>query len=151
MTDDIFLLDFGLFVFDVVSDVLNGVNFIKDGDIIWGKVIISTIFLPMTVFLSYGASDIVFDKRISFSKRMFFLLLIPFLLPPAVALGTPAYIIYVAYVFGRRVIQPGYVSKLWSDTGGQYGQWADYMKLLETVLEANLQAITGSQFTTLNK
>ena len=70
---------------------------------------------------------------------------------PAVALGTPAYIVYVAYVFGRRVIQPGYVSKLWSDTGGQYGQWADYMKLLETVLEANLQAITGSQFTTLNK
>ena len=83
MTDDIFLLDFGLFVFDVVSDVLNGVNFIVDGDIIWGTVIISTIFLPMTVFLSYGASDIVFDKRISFSKRMVFLLLIPFLLPPA--------------------------------------------------------------------
>ena len=30
----------GLFVFDVGSDLINGVNFVKDGDPIWGSVII---------------------------------------------------------------------------------------------------------------
>ena len=41
--------ELGLFLFDVVSDILNGVNFIKEGNPIWGRSVISVTFLPMTV------------------------------------------------------------------------------------------------------
>ena len=35
--------DFGLFLFDVVSDILNGVNFIKEGNPIWGWGVIGRV------------------------------------------------------------------------------------------------------------
>ena len=52
VVDDNIQPDFGLFVFDVFSDVVNGVNFIEDCNPIWGSVIIGIMFLPITVFLA---------------------------------------------------------------------------------------------------
>ena len=47
------------------------------------------------------------------------------------------------------MIQPGYVNTeflMITWPGGPFGQAADYLKLLEVLLEANLQAITGELF-----
>ena len=49
--------DLGLFVFDVGSDLINGVNFVKDGDPIWGSVIIGATFLPATFLLAIIAFE----------------------------------------------------------------------------------------------
>ena len=132
-----------------MSDVLNGLNLINEGNPIWGGVIIGLIFLPMTVFLGLIAIETVFDKKRSCCNRVLFLLLLPLLFPLAVALATLAYILFVAYVFARRVVQPGYVSTglLGRNNEGRYGQRADQMKLLEAVFEANLQAVTGAHCT----
>ena len=50
--DCVSLPDLGLFVFDVGSDLINGVNFVNDGDPVWGSVIIGTTFLPATFLLA---------------------------------------------------------------------------------------------------
>ena len=71
------------------------------------------------------------------------ILLLPLYGPLAIALATPAYIIYVAYVLARRVVQPSYVEPT-IDNGNKYAQGADFLKLFEAILEANLQAITGA-------
>ena len=78
------------------------------------------------------------------------ILLLPLYGPLAIALATPAYIIYVAYVLARRVVQPSYVdnplysARFFPKKGNKYGQFADFLKLFEAILEANLQAITGA-------
>ena len=58
---------------------------------------------------------------------------------PAVPFLTVAYIGYVAYVFARKFVQPGYHDK---DDEHKYS-WAGMFKLLEAVAEANLQAVLG--------
>ena len=72
--------------------------------------------------------------------------------PVSIGLATPAYIVYVAYVFARRVVQPSYVSRhlenwrfiyIFGSGSSRYAQTADFLKLLEAIFEANLQAITG--------
>ena len=83
--------DFGLFVFDVVSDILNGVNFINDGDPVYGGVIIGIIFLPCSCLAGYHAIELIFDGEKSCWMRLFYLLLLPLLFPIFVALATPAH------------------------------------------------------------
>ena len=107
LVDDNILPDFGLFVFDVFSDVVNGVNFIEDCNPIWGSVIIGIMFLPITVFLAWIFASELEDG--SCQKKVLMILLLPLYGPVAIALATPAYIIYVAYVLARRVLQPLYV------------------------------------------
>ena len=146
LVDDNILPDFGLFVFDVVSDVVNGVNFIEDCNPIWGSVIIGIMFLPITVFLAIFFAAKFRDG--SCQKKVLMILLLPLYGPLAIALATPAYIIYVAYVLARRVVQPSYVDHTFDMTfesnGNRYAQAADFLKLFEAILEANLQAITGA-------
>ena len=81
--------DLGLFVFDVVSDLVNGVNFINDGNPGWGIVIISATFLPATFFLALFASTWFFIKA-SWCQRVLMILLLPMLAPVTIALATPA-------------------------------------------------------------
>ena len=103
------------------------------------------MFLPVTVFLAICHS-VVFDKS-SRQKKVLMILLLPLYGPLAIALATPTYIIYVAYVLARRVVQPSYVDntfEMFLTTGNRYAQGADFLKLLEAILEANLQAITGA-------
>ena len=80
------------------------------------------------------------------------ILLLPLYEPVAIAIATPAYIIYVVYNFARRVFQPSYVSNHINDwaltyrigRGNWYAQAADFLNLLEAIFEANIQAITGA-------
>ena len=80
------------------------------------------------------------------------ILLLPLLGPVAIALATPAYILYVVFVFAKRVKEPSYVSNhldrlsvfkdVWSGKS-RFAQPADLLKMFEAVLEANIQAIIG--------
>ena len=151
LVDDNILPDFGLFVFDVFSDVVNGVNFIEDCNPVWGSVIIGIIFFPITAFLAHLGLMVFYS--VSCSQKVLLILLLPLYGPLAIALATPAYIIYVAYVLARRVVQPSYVDRTFEHTidsflvsfdGNKYAQGADNLKLFEAILEANLQAITGA-------
>ena len=81
------------------------------------------------------------------------ILLLPLLAPVAIALATPAYILYVVFVFAMRVKEPSYVSnhldqlfgylELWEGKS-RFAQPADLLKVFEAVLEANIQAIIGT-------
>ena len=128
--------DLGLFLFDVGSDIYNGVNFIDDGNPIWGAVILGVIFIPMTV-LYVGIAIKV--ETSSPCEKLLILLLAPILAVPAIPIMTVGYIVYVAYVFARKCVQPGFHDK---DEEHKYS-WAGMFKLLEAVAEANLQAVLG--------
>ena len=143
--------DLGLFVFDVVSDLINGVNFVNDGDPIWGSVIIGAIFLPATCLLALGAF-VWFVEQDDGCERILFALLLPLIGPVAIAVATPAYIVYVVFVFLRKLRDPSYVSNhmdwisnyiFWDDYS-RIAQPADLLKVFEAVLEANIQGIIGT-------
>ena len=111
LVDDNIQPDFGLFVFDVGSDVVNGLNLIEDCNPIWGSVIIGTMFLPITIFLAITFVQEFRDNNSSVCKSVWMILLLPLYGPVAIAIATSVFIIYVAYVFARRVVQPSYVSR----------------------------------------
>ena len=126
-----FCPDLGLFLFDVGSDIINGVNFIDEGNPIWGWTVIGLIFLPMTVAYAGGT---IRGLRVtsSWRKRLLILVLAPLLAPIYIPLMTVGYIVFVAYGNARKVVQPGYYNE---DVGN--------FKLYEGLLEANFQAILG--------
>ena len=142
----------GVFVFDVLSDVINGVNFINNGDPIWGSVIIATTFLPATCLLVVGAIIWFLDDKVSCYQRVIFFILLPLLGPFATAFATPAYIFYVVFVFVRKLKDPSYVSnhadfffRMNAYRGkSRFAQPADLLKVVEALLEANIQAIIGT-------
>ena len=149
--DCVFLPDLGLFVFDVVSDLINGVNFVNGGDPIWGSVIIATTFLPATFLLGLLAL-IWLDNAAGCCERVLLLLLLPLFGPIAIAVATPVYIFYVVFVLIRKLKDPSYVSNhmdslisyipAWSGNS-RLAQPADLLKVFEAVLEANIQGIIG--------
>ena len=126
-----------MFLFDVVSDILNGVNFIKEGNPIWGWGVISVTFLPMTVLYAVFAISFLLESS-SWWQKLLILLLAPILAPIAIPIMTAAYIVHVAYVFARKFVQPGY-----TPDDDNNGQMAGQLKLVEGVLEANFQAVLG--------
>ena len=146
--------DLGLFVFDVVSDLINGVNFVDGGDPIWGNVIIAATFLPAAfllpvVFKAMGCWEMG-DGCCSCMR--FFFLKVPLLGLVTTAVVTPAYIFYVVFVFLRKLRDPSYVSNhmdwisnyiFWDDYS-RIAQPADLLKVFEAVLEANIQGIIGT-------
>ena len=127
----LFCPDLGLFLFDVGSDIYNGVNFMDEGNPIWGLTVIGLIFLPMTVF--YAVLTIMYLRESSsWCKRLLILVLAPLLAPIAIPLATVYYIVVVVLCSARKVVQPGY----YNDGVGKF-------KLCEGILEANFQAILG--------
>ena len=80
------------------------------------------------------------------------ILMLLLLAPVAIPLATPAYILYVVFVFAKRVKEPSYVSKhldklfklpnKWKGKS-RFAQHADLLKAFEAFLEANIQAIIG--------
>ena len=127
--------DLGLFLFDVGSDIYNGVTFIDEGNPVWGSVIISVMAVPMTVVYVGVAIYVYRDEDSSLCKKLLILLFAPLAIP----IATVGYIGYLVYVFARRCFQPdyGYVKGFFNiDFAGQ-------LKLLEAVGEANLQAVLG--------
>ena len=96
------------------------------------------------------------DNAESRWKRALIILVLPLFGPVAIALATPAYILYVVFVFCKKVKEPSYVSHhldwLPINLGhSRFAQPADLLKLLEAVLEANIQAIIGINISVLNK
>ena len=143
IVDCVSLPDLGLFVFDVVSDLINGVNFVKDGDPIWGSVIIGATFLPATFLLAIIAVRWLIDDNTGCCQRVLFLLLLPLLGPVAIAVATPVYIFYVVFVFLRKLRDPSYVSNhmdwisdyiIW-DGYSRLAQPADLLKVFEAVTQ----------------
>ena len=127
----LFCPDLGLFLFDVGSDIINGVNFMDEGNPIWGWTVIGLIFLPMTVLYAFFTIAGLRDSS-SWWQRLLILVLAPLLAPIAIPLLTVFYIVYVAFNNARKVVQPGYFN-------GTVGQ----CKMLEGIFEANFQAILG--------
>ena len=127
-------------------------NFIDDGNPVWGIVVISATFLPVTFLLAIFVFFWLYDDA-SWCQRVLVILLLPLLGPVAVALATPAYILYVVFVFAMRVKKPSYVSNhldqlfhnldVWKGMS-RFAQPADLLKVFEAVLEANIQAIIGT-------
>ena len=127
-----------MFLFDVGSDIYNGITFIDEGNKIWGIIILGVIFIPMTVFYVGEALGKYRDKDSSQRKKLLILLFAPILAPLAIPMLTVAYIGYVAYVFARRCIQPDF-----DDKNEDNVSFAGELKLFEAVCEANLQAVLG--------
>ena len=126
--------DLGLFLFDVGSDVYNGKIFIDEGNLAWGLIIFGVICLPMIVVL---ISFAIYEYRDGDFSRLLFIAPVVVLTIP---IATVAYIGYVAYVFARKFVQPGYID----DQDGDNQSIAGMLKLVEAVAEANLQAVLGS-------
>ena len=127
-----------MFLFDVGSDIYNGITFIDEGNPIWGIIILGVIFIPMTVLYVGVAIKQYRDKDSSRWKKLLILLFAPILAVPLIPIATICYIVYVAYFFARRCIQPGFDDKD-EDNLSIAGQF----KLYEAVCEANLQALLG--------
>ena len=127
----LFCPDLGLFLFDVGSDIYNGLNFMDEGNPIWGWTVIGLIFLPMTVFYAFLTFKFLRDSS-SWRKRLLVLVLALLLAPIVIPLMTVGYIVFVAYGNARKVVQPGY-----------YDVWVGNFKNFEGLLEANFQAILG--------
>ena len=73
-----FCPDLGLFLGDVGSDIYNGVNFIDEGNPIWGGTVIGLIFLPMTVVCALLTVQFLRESS-SWRKRLLILVLLGFL------------------------------------------------------------------------
>ena len=88
----------------------------------------------MTVMYAGGVIVALLESS-SWWQKLLVLLLAPILAPIAIPIMTVCYIVFVAYVFARKFVQPGY-----SDDSGNDAGW---FKLFEGVLEANFQAVLG--------
>ena len=127
--------DLGLFLFDVGSDIYNGITFIDEGNKIWGIIILGVIFIPMTVCYVYLAMEKYREEDSSQRKKLKILFFAPILAAFVIPCLTIAYIAFVAYVFARRCIQPDF------DKDEDNNSVAGWFKLAEAVGEANLQAV----------
>lgn len=132
----VLIFDLGLFLFDVGSDIYNGITFIDDGNKIWGIIILGVILIPMTVLYAGIAINAYRDEDSSQRKKLLILFFAPILAAPAIPILTVYYIVYVTYVFSRRCIQPGFDDKDEDNVSP-----TRILKLCEAVCEANLQAV----------
>ena len=134
--------DIGLFGADVFTDYWNGGNLIASGDVIWGGIIVSLTFLPMTIILLFVAFTALADKENRWKGVLLLLLL-----PLAVALATPAYWIFIIVVGFVKLYKPviededkllgGWLSGEIVNTG------APLFRMLELVGESYPQALLG--------
>ena len=127
----------GLFLFDVASDIFNGIIFVKDYNLASGWAVIGITFLPMSVVYALGSLFYLINSS-SWGKTLSVLLLAPILAPIAVPTMTVAYIAIVAYVFARKCLQPAYTPDDYNN-----GHSAGFLKLVEALFGASLQAVLG--------
>ena len=136
-----FSSDIGLFGMDVVTDWVNGSNMIKRGDVIWGGLMVSLPFLPMTIALLWVAFLGLTEKNWCGA-----LLLLLFLLPAA-ALFTPVYMVFILLVGLGRLVKPqiGDDDKLLGGLlpGKAVKESAPRLRMFEVVGESYPQAILG--------
>ena len=125
---------------DVITDWVNGSNLIINGDVIWGGIMVSLPFLPMTIVMLFIAFESIARK----SWKGFLLLI--FLLPSA-AFFTPLYIFTVFLAALLRLYHP-----LIEDEEKVLGGWVDgeavkhfpaQLRMVEVVGESYPQALVG--------
>ena len=121
-----------MFALDVGTDVYNAVNYIQQGDPVWGWMMLAFIALPMLVF--FVGMVIVAMKDNSWWETLLYLLVC---LPVSVN-ATPVYILYVIYAGARRVVQPDWTGDSFMNTN-----MAAWMKSLEIALESGPQSCLG--------
>ena len=129
-----------MFGTDVITDWVNGSNLIINGDVIWGGIMVSLPFLPMTIVLLYGAFVFLADKE----SRCCGLFLLLFLLPLA-ALSTPIYMGFIVLAALVRLFVPQ------AEEDELLGGWlSPALRMLKGVGESCPQALLGeSPFTCL--
>merc|ERR1712012_836839 len=129
------VFDFGLFLFDVLSDILNGVVFMREGQETWGLAMIGITLLPMTVVYALAVLFFLFDIS-SWWSRLAIILIAPILAPLAIPIMTVAYVVFVAYIFARKCVQPDF-----TPDDHNNGKSARYFKLVEALFEASFQSV----------
>ena len=137
----IFPPDIGLFGTDVFTDNWNGGNLIADGDVIWGGIMVSLTFLPMTILLLYLAFVWLADKENRWKEVLLLLLL-----PLQVAIATPAYWIFIIVAGFVKLYKPVIEDEdklLGGWLSGDTVNFAPILRMLELVGESYPQAILG--------
>ena len=132
--------DLVLFLFDVASDICNGIIFIDKYNLTWGWTVLGIMLLPMVLVYALAALFLLLESS-SWCEVLFILLIAPILAPIAVPSMTVAYIVFVTYVFARKCLQPAYIPNDYNN-----GNSAGFLKLLEAFLVASVQAIVGWVF-----
>ena len=134
--------DIGLFGTDVFTDNWNGGNLITSGDVIWGGLMISLTFLPMTIGLLYAA---FIDLAVKENRLKGVLLLL--LLPLATALATPTYMIFIIVAGFAKLYKPVIKNEDKLLGGWLSGEivniFAPIFRMLELVGESYPQALLG--------
>lgn len=147
----------GPFVYDVGSDIYNGKTFIDEGNEVWGLVILSVIFLPMTVTYIAAAGREFMNKNSSLRKKLLILILTPIFAPILPFIMTVYYIGYVVYVLARKFFQPDFDDRNMFINSSEARDAIDMQlenqetamspaivyKLQEALVEANLQSMLG--------
>ena len=137
-----FLPDIGLFGTDVFTDYWNGGNLIASGDVIWGGIMVSLPFLPMTIGLLFAAFFWLADK-----EDWWVGLLLLLFLPLLTAIATPAYWLFIIVAGFVKLYKPvikdedellgGWLS------GELVNRFAPVFRMLELVGESYPQALLG--------
>ena len=134
--------DIGLFGTDVFTDNWNGGKLIASGDVIWGGIMVSLTFLPMTIGLLYFVFFFLADKE---TRCLGVHLLL--LLPLFVALATPTYWIFIIVAGCVKLYKPALKKedKLLGDwlSGENVNFFAPAFRMLELVGESYPQALLG--------
>ena len=143
-----FLPDIGLFALDVVTDWVNGSNLIINGDLIWGGLMVSLPFLPMTIMMLNFAF-------LGFAQAWCLGLLALIFVLPAAVLATPCYMVIVLFGGILKLYAPLYEDAEDIMRGPIAGCWQDFkdspvdLRMFEMVGESYPQALLGeSIFTT---
>jgi len=138
----ILTFDISLFGTDVFTDYWNGGNLIASGDVIWGGIMVSLTFLPMTILLLYFAFLFLFDKE-NWYLGVLMLLLWPLL----VAIGTPIYWIFIIVAGFAKLYKPAIKDedKLFGGwlNGQKVNTFAPWFRMFELVGESYPQALLG--------
>ena len=155
-TLDAFPSDVGLFGTDVTTDLVNGVNLIIDGHVIWGICMVALPFLPAALAMVGGVPFFVMmglpDKFGCCLAVCLCSCLSPILYIPAVLVCTPVYILYILISGCVKVFFPDIESFSEEDLdeevafGWRFEAFAEYPNLLRTaqvVTESYPQSILG--------
>jgi len=142
----ILTFDIGLFGANVITDYWNGANLIASGDVIWGGIMVSMPFLPMTIALLWLAFFFLFGKE---GRWVGLLLLL--LLPLLVAIATPTYMIFIIVAGFVKLCMPVIEDddddvdglSVFSSLSGLVNTFAPIFRMLELVGESYPQALLG--------
>ena len=155
-TLDAFPPDVGLFGTDVTTDLVNGVNLIIDGHVIWGICMVALPFLPAAIAMVgavplgvMGVLDVNFGCCLAVCLCS---CLSPILYIPAVLICTAVYILYILISGCVKVFYPDIESFSEEDLdekvafGWRLEDFAEYPNLLRTaqvVTDSYPQSVLG--------